>query len=213
MSYWEQKRLGDIGVVTDYVANGSFASLKENVKYLDNPSHAVLIRLVDYNRDFKGDFVHIDKSSYEFLKKSKLKAEDIIISNVGANVGTVFKCPDLGTKMSLAPNAIMVKMSGDNDFYYYWFKSLEGQGKIKSICSGSAQPKFNKTDFRNLTVPVPQLSEQQEIGRTLRTLDDKIANNIKINHHLAAMSATDSSPDMSLGKSVSRTCRNRKFSR
>ena len=187
MSNWKRMRIGDIGMVTDYVANGSFASLKENVTYLDNPSYAVLIRLVDYNRGFTGDFVHIDKSSYEFLKKSKLQAGDIIISNVGANVGTVFKCPDMNRKMSLAPNAIMVKMEGENDFYYYWFRSALGQADIQSICSGSAQPKFNKTDFRNLTVPTPPLSEQIEIGRTLRVLDDKIANNTKINNHLELM--------------------------
>jgi type I restriction enzyme S subunit len=34
---------------------------------------------------------------------------------------------------------------------------------------------------------VPSLEEQVEIGCTLRTLDDKIANNNKINHHLEQM--------------------------
>ena len=33
-------------VVTDYVANGSFASLAENVKYKSEEDYAVLIRLV-----------------------------------------------------------------------------------------------------------------------------------------------------------------------
>ena len=44
-------------VVTDYVANGSFASLAENVIYRDEEDIAVLIRLVDYNNDFQGKFV------------------------------------------------------------------------------------------------------------------------------------------------------------
>jgi len=50
-------------VVTDYVANGSFASLAENVKYKTEKDYAVLIRLVDYNNQFKGDFVYIDKKT------------------------------------------------------------------------------------------------------------------------------------------------------
>ena len=82
-------------VVTDYVANGSFASLAQNVKYKETKDVAVLIRLVDYNNNFKGNFVFIDEHAYEFLSKSKLYGNEIIISNVGANVGTVFRCPIL----------------------------------------------------------------------------------------------------------------------
>jgi len=171
-------------VVTDYVANGSFASLAENVKYKSEKDYAVLIRLVDYNNQFRGDFVYIDKNAYEFLGKSKLYGDEIIISNVGANVGTVFRCPHLGCKMSLAPNSIMVKFNGNNDFYYYWLKSRFGQHMLKSIVTGSAQPKFNKTNFRDLQIPVPPLDEQESIASILKTLDDKIELNRRINENL-----------------------------
>ena len=173
-------------VVTDYVANGSFASLAENVKYKSEKDYAVLIRLVDYNNQFRGDFVYIDKNAYEFLGKSKLYGDEIIISNVGANVGTVFRCPHLGCKMSLAPNSIMVKFNGNNDFYYYWLKSRFGQHMLKSIVTGSAQPKFNKTNFRDLQIPVPPLDEQESIASILSSLDDKIAVNKKICENLEA---------------------------
>ena len=171
-------------VVTDYVANGSFASLAENVKYKSEKDYAVLIRLVDYNNQFRGDFVYIDKNAYEFLGKSKLYGDEIIISNVGANVGTVFRCPHLGCKMSLAPNSIMVKFNGNNDFYYYWLKSRFGQHMLKSIVTGSAQPKFNKTNFRDLQIPVPPIEEQEAIASILKSLDDKIEVNRKINDNL-----------------------------
>ena len=171
-------------VVTDYVANGSFASLAENVKYKSEEDYAVLIRLVDYNNQYKGDFVFIDKDAYEFLGKSKLYGDEIIISNVGANVGTVFKCPHLKYKMSLAPNSIMVKFKGDNDFYYYWLKSRFGQHMLQSIVTGSAQPKFNKTNFRDMAIPVPPIEEQRQIGMVLKSLDDKIEVNRRINDNL-----------------------------
>ena len=166
------------------MANGSFASLAENVKYKSEKDYAVLIRLVDYNNQFKGDFVYIDKDAYEFLGKSKLYGDEIIISNVGANVGTVFKCPHLEFKMSLAPNSIMVKFKGNNDFYYYWLKSRFGQHMLQSIVTGSAQPKFNKTNFRDLHIPVPPLCEQKNIASILKSLDDKIEVNRRINDNL-----------------------------
>ena len=172
--------------VTDYVANGSFASLAENVQYKQKEDYAVLIRLVDYNNGFKDGFVYIDEHAYNFLGKSKLFGGEIIISNVGANVGTVFKAPYLKKPMSLAPNAICVKLKGNNDFYYYWFKSRIGQYSIDSLVSGSAQPKFNKTHFKSMPIPVPPIHEQDEIASILSSLDDKIEVNKKICENLEA---------------------------
>lgn len=176
--------------LTDYVANGSFASLAANVQYKASEDYAVLIRLVDFNNDFKGDFVYIDEHAYNFLSKSSLQGGEIIISNVGANVGTVFKCPNLNKKMSLAPNAITVSLNGDNDFYYYWFKSRIGQQNIQAIVTGSAQPKFNKTNFRSMLIPVPPLSTQRRISSILSSLDRKIELNNKINATLEEMAQT-----------------------
>lgn len=173
--------------LTDYVANGSFASLAQNVCYKKKEDYAVLIRLVDYNNGFKGPFVYIDEHAYKFLSKSALTGGEIIISNVGANVGTVFKCPHLSHKMSLAPNAITVKLKGNNDFYYYWFKSKIGQSNILSLVTGSAQPKFNKTNFRSMYIPVPPLKDQRRIASLLSTLDHKIELNNKINAELEEM--------------------------
>ena len=182
---WEIKKISEITeIVTDYVANGSFASLAENVMYKDTEDIAVLIRLVDFNNNFNGDFVFIDEHAYEFLKKSKLYGGEIIISNVGANVGTVFKCPKLKYNMSLAPNSIMVKFHGCNEFYYQWLRGYNGQQMLKSIVTGSAQPKFNKTNFKEMFVPVPPIEIQKQIASILSVLDDKIEQNNQINENL-----------------------------
>lgn len=181
---WEVKPIKEITeIVTDYVANGSFASLAENVTYKNEEDVAVLIRLVDYNNDFQGKFVFIDEHAYEFLGKSKLYGDEIIISNVGA-VGTVFRCPKLKYKMSLAPNSIMVKFKGNDDFYFHWLRGYNGQQMLKSIVTGSAQPKFNKTNFKEMLVPVPPIKEQNKIAAILNTIDEKISINKKINNNL-----------------------------
>lgn len=182
---WGMAKISEITkVVTDYVANGSFASLAKNVTYKDEEDVAVLIRLVDYNNDFKGDFVFIDEHAYEFLAKSKLYGGEIIISNVGANVGTVFRCPYLQYKMSLAPNAIMVQFIGNDSFYYHWLKGHYGQKMLKSIVTGSAQPKFNKTNFRDMLVPVPPVDVQNRIAIILDSIEHKIEQNTAINENL-----------------------------
>lgn len=190
-SHWEVRPIKEITeIVTDYVANGSFASLAENVTYKDEEDVAVLIRLVDYNNDFQGKFVFIDEHAYQFLEKSKLFGGEIIISNVGANVGTVFRCPKLAYKMSLAPNSVMVKFKGNDDFYFHWLRGFNGQQMLKSIVTGSAQPKFNKTNFKEMLVPVPPIGEQNKIASILNTIDEKIEINKKINNNLLEQALT-----------------------
>jgi type I restriction enzyme S subunit len=45
---------------------------------------------------------------------------------------------------------------------------------LDGIIGGSAQPKFNKTTFRQMEVPVPPVKEQHAIASILRSLDRKI---------------------------------------
>lgn len=189
--HWEVMALSEYtDFVTDYVANGSFASLKENVEYNDNPDHAILIRLVDYNNSFKGPFKYVNQRGYEYLKKTKLFGGEIVIANVGANIGTVFKVPELNYPMTLGPNSITFKTKGIDDFYYYWFLSRKGYGSIQSISSGSAQPKFNKTDFKKLKIPVPPKHEQKNIANALNSFEEKISINNQIISNLEELAQT-----------------------
>lgn len=167
-------------VVTDYVANGSFASLKANVTLYQEPNYAYFIR----NTDLKsGTFeVFVDEHSYNFLSKSTLYGGEIIISNVG-DVGSVFLCPKLDKPMTLGNNIIMLRPEQENLRYYFyiWFKWLYGQSLIQGIKGGSAQPKFNKTDFKNLPIFLPpdDLLEQfhQIVKPMFELIDENNAEN------------------------------------
>jgi len=189
-SDWPITNLDEVAITTDYVANGSFASLKDNVCYRLEPDFAVLVRTVDFNNSWNGDFVWVDKHAYEFLSKSRLEPGDLVLSNVGS-VGIVFRVPDLGRPMTLGPNAVMCRTRDrarlDQRFLYYYFSSREGQQAIRAITSGSVQPKFNKTDFRSLNICLPPIPEQRAIAHILGTLDDKIELNRRMNETLEAM--------------------------
>lgn len=150
---WESKKIKEFVEVTDYVANGSFASLKSNVKLYDVPEYALYIRTTDFKNGFKPDKAkYVDKHSYEFLKKSVLTGDEVIISNVG-DTGTVFKPPRwLNMPMTLGSNAIALRSDNMSNFLHLYFSSYFGQHQISGIVGGSAQPKFNKTDFRALNV-------------------------------------------------------------
>lgn len=178
-------RLCDLcSIVTDYVANGSFKTLADKVKYL-NEGYARVIRLVDYNNKYsKKDSIWVSKESYEFLKKSKLYGGEIVLTNVGANLGTVFIAPQLEYPTTLGPNAIMIKTNENDKYLYYWLKSKNGQNTIKSIVTGSAMPKFNKTDLKNIEIAIPCIEDQDKIVEILSKIDKKIELNNQTNDNL-----------------------------
>ena len=163
---WAWSRLEPIAsLITDYVANGSFASLKANVRTYKEKNYALFVRTVDFANNFKGDLSYIDKESYDFLEKSKLYGGELMLSNIGASIGKVFKVPHLDTPMSLAPNAIILRFFNDItcDYFEYVFKSFVGQNYLQFLSGGAAMPKFNKTDLRAMIVPVPPIKEQERI--------------------------------------------------
>ena len=188
---WQVMRIGDLPVtVTDYVANGSFASLKENVTLLETPSYAVFIRNVDLKA---GSFAkYVDEHSYHFLSKSALFGGEVIISNVG-DVGSVFLCPYLPQSMTLGNNMIMLtanERKAQNYFFYLLFKHSYGAELIRSITGGSAQPKFNKTDFRSLRVLMPPSVVMDKFLDTVECLFQQQADLVQENSRLTELRDT-----------------------
>ena len=173
-------------LVTDYVANGSFASLKENVTLYQEANYAYFVRNTDLKSGSFGVFV--DQHSYEFLSKSALYGREIIISNVG-DVGSVFLCPKLDGPMTLGNNIIMLRPEDDTLRYYLyiWFKHLQGQALIQGIKGGSAQPKFNKTDFKNTSVLLPPANLLSRFHETVAPMFEAIDHNQSENKRLASL--------------------------
>ena len=162
---WEWCRLGDYAMkVTDYVASGSFASLKENVLITNDENYAVMVKTADFSNGFTKNLTYTDEQGYNFLENSNLFGGELILSNIGS-IGKVFIVPDLKRPMTLASNTIMVRMTHNeyNKYMYYMFKSSFGQGLLMSISSGTSMLKFNKTQLKSTIIPIAPLEEQFRI--------------------------------------------------
>ena len=182
---WDNQSVGDVINVVDYVANGSFATLKENVTLLTEPDYAIYVRTTDFNSGFSKELRYVNKSAYDFLAKSVLIGNEVIISNVG-DVGTVFRSPSwLGMPMTLGSNAIALKNYDIPHYLYLYFSSHKGQHDISSIVTGSAQLKFNKTNFRSLKVLMPNNSLLTKFEKFLLPIFEKIDANMAENLKLA----------------------------
>ena len=177
-SDWKLIRLGDYcSKITDYVASGSFASLKENVKITNVEDYAIMVKTADFSNDFSKNLTYTDKHGYDFLKNSNLFGGELILSNIGS-IGKVFKVPHLNKPMTLASNTIMLRFTDDElvDYIYYYFKSNAGYDNLMSISSGSTMKKFNKTDLKTLVIPIAPLEQQRKITEELNNISECISN-------------------------------------
>lgn len=73
----------------------------------------------------------------------------------------------------------------DPDFVYYLIKSpIVREPAIKSMVGSSGRQRVQTEVLQNLVISFPSLPEQRKIGSLLKTLDDKIALNTRINNNL-----------------------------
>jgi len=173
---WVEKTIDTVkSILTDYVANGSFQSLRENLNVVDSVDYAFYVRLTDLRAGLgHSNQKYVDESTYKFLNKSALYGGELLMANIGANVGEVWQMPNVNKPATLAPNMIMIKFKKDIDseFVYQYLTSDIGVANISSVISGSGHPKISKTDLRQVKVILPpRIEEQQKIASCLSSLD------------------------------------------
>lgn len=176
---WEQRKLGDtIPVVTDYVAAGSFADIAANVDYKSEPDYAQLVRTVDLKHDFENnDSIYVDKKAFDYLYRVNLDEESIVLPNIGANIGEVYYIEPSALPYErnvLGPNAIYLKPCKNTKFIYSLFQTVDFQKKLMISIASSGQPKFNKTELKEITITLPNNDEQKKIGEYFSNLDNLI---------------------------------------
>lgn len=180
--------LGDyIDTLTDYHANGSYKILKENVELKTSTDYAVMIRTLNFERpDFKNDLIYLNEKEYNYLKKTKVYPNDILMNKI-ANPGSVYLMPDLNKPASLAMNLFLIRFNEavNQVFMFYLMKTNENY--IKRFSNGTTTLTITKDAVRDLRFSVPSKSNQDTIAKTLSDLDSKIALNNKINTELEAM--------------------------
>lgn len=198
---WMPTRIGDI-----CKTNQQTYSVSEKwpfVNYLDTGN-------ITENRVSEIQHLVTGQDTLPSRARRKVAVDDILYSTVRPNQRHYGIVKEVLPNMLVSTGFAVItadKAVADSDFLYYYLTQNDIVDSLHAIGeqSVSAYPSIKPSDIESLEMLLPPLDEQIEIGRTLRALDDKIANNKAINHHLASpRSATDSSPDIRRGKSVSR---------
>lgn len=180
-----------IKYISDYHANGSYENLKENVTLKHDKNYAIMIRPLNFERnDFQEDLLYIDKYEYEYLSKSKVYADDILINKI-ANPGSVYLMPNLDSPVSCGMNLFVLRFDDSIVNQKYMFYNMKNRERyIKSLAHGTTTKTITKDDVRGIELFVHSREEQNQIAKLLSTIDSKISNNEAIAQQLEAMAKT-----------------------
>ena len=180
---WKPIRIGDI-----CKTNMQTYSVSENwpfINYLDT-------RNITENRINEIQHLVMGQDTLPSRARRKVAVNDILYSTVRPNQRHYGIVKDVLPNMLVSTGFAVIrvdKAKADADFLYYYLSQNDIVDGLHAIGeqSVSAYPSIKPSDIESLELLLPSLPEQVEIGHTLKALDDKIANNAKINHHLEQM--------------------------
>lgn len=187
---WSISSLGEvITTLTDYHANGSYKKLKENVELIDEENYAIMIRTTNFERNAfnKKDFKYVTENAYNFLEKTKVRENDILMNKI-ANAGSVYIVQNFNKPVSLAMNLFLIRVNKkfiNQKYAYYFMKNYEKY--IKTRAQGSVTKTITKDNVRKLQIAYPNMNEQEKIVNIISKLDEKIEVNDKINKTLESI--------------------------
>ena len=171
---WLETTVGEhIRLLTDFSANGSYKILDSKVIMYDEPNYAYMVRTIDLeNKEYKNKVKYITKETYEFLSKSKVYPNDIIMNKIGS-AGKVYIMPDLGIPVTLGRNAFLIRFN-DNIlpiYIYYLLTSDYGKKQIQKSIRGAVTKTITKDDVRKIKISVPPIDLQNQFSEIVKQID------------------------------------------
>lgn len=181
MEEWKEYKLGDVcdlipGFAFKSADFGNYSTKAIKIKDIQPP-------FVDTDG---ADGVNITKYDLNKLSKFVVRKGDFILAMTGATIGKIGRYIDeipayLNQRvLRFAPKEIV-----DFDFVYYYLSTKHFQTYIiNHIDSESAQPNISGNTISKYPIHLPNRIIQERISAILKSLDDKIEVNRRINDNL-----------------------------
>lgn len=165
---WQEVRLGEVG----RVVTGKTPSYKNPQDWGDSTLFITPTDYKNYHKYAYNSERKISNIGKERFVKNLLPIHSILVTCIGSDMGkVVVNKTEALTNQQI--NAIIPNGAINHNFLYYsmvdMYPVLRAYG-----ANGTAVPILNKSDFENLTIPLPPLTIQQKIAEILSSFDDKI---------------------------------------
>lgn len=172
------KPLGEISAVTK-LAGFEFTKF---MKYIPDGEIIALRALnIKNNKLDLVDIKKIAKSVSDGLPRSKLYADDILITYIGAYIGDILRISE-NDKYHLAPN--IAKITADSsiiapEMLEWLLRSKKIQNQMRQLTTTTATPSLTMTQIRNLKVTFPRnLDDQSKLVEAIRKFNISLGDSV-----------------------------------
>lgn len=164
--------MADIAVENGIV-DGPFGSNLKTSDYIEDKENGVpVLTTKNLHGDYSaGSVRYVSKEKYETLKRSTVYPGDILVAKIGS-IGTCSIYPSYCKKALIPANLLKITVKDDicRDYVFRYIQYAGFQEMLKKISTATAQPAFNVTKFRRLSIPLPSYEEQIRIVSKIEEL-------------------------------------------
>ncbi|WP_417663142.1 restriction endonuclease subunit S [Pseudomonas sp.] len=164
---WEDTRLSELCTLVTSGSRGWADYYSE--------SGAIFIRSQDINTDeldiADTAFVKLPESSEG--KRTRVQAQDILVTITGANVGKVARVKQPLPEAYVSQHVALVRLQKPDNapFIELYLKDIgSGRGELTELAYGGGKPGLNLSNIRDLAFMLPSQDEQTEIVRRVEQL-------------------------------------------
>ena len=182
MEEWKEYKLGEIA----QIQTGPFGSQLHKSDYVDDGVPCIMPTNIGKNLDVISDGIaHISENDAQRLSRHLVTAGDIIY----ARRGDIEKCAYIqeqqnGWFCGTGCLRIRINKDADSHFIAYQLSTSEAKSWIVGNAVGTTMLNLNSSILSDLPVLLPSLFTQRHITAILKSLDDKIEVNRRINENL-----------------------------
>ena len=182
MEEWKEYKLGEIA----QIQTGPFGSQLHKSDYVDDGVPCIMPTNIGKNLDVISDGIaHISENDAQRLSRHLVTAGDIIY----ARRGDIEKCAYIqeqqnGWFCGTGCLRIRINKDADSHFIAYQLSTSEAKSWIVGNAVGTTMLNLNSSILSDLPVLLPSLFTQRHITAILKSFDDKIEVNRRINDNL-----------------------------
>ena len=181
MEEWKSYKLSDVACLSTGFPFDGHKYAKEGIRVVrgDNVTIGSLRWDSDKDKRWSEPFSRADEYT--------LQDGDIVIGMDGSRVGknrAQVNATDLPLLLAQRVACIRHNEKSCQEFLFYQIFSERFVEYIKSVQTGTSIPHVSLKQIGDFPIQMPPIEEQVRIAKILRSLDNKIALNLRINHNL-----------------------------
>ena len=183
-------KLGDLVASGEaIIKTGPFGTQLKAAEYVDYGTPVINVKNIGFGAVVRNKLDMVGQATLERLEAHILRAGDIVFGRKGAVERHAY-IGEAEAGWMQGSDCIRLRIDSErvNSHYLsYYFLTPKHQAFMIGMCShGTTMASLNQKILEQIEIPIPDIKIQNRVVSILKTIDDRISINSKINDNLAA---------------------------